>query len=133
VPIWLSQRHQPPVGATERPTTTRAEAVDQKKFLTLAETALVTGVAKRSLQRLIADGQFPVVRFGRCVRIPVAALEAMAEAAIESVVGADSDISATGRRDGSHPSHGLARVSGRSCITEARRAHEMGDRAFRAT
>ena len=58
--------------------------MDQKKFLTLAETALVIGVAKRSLQRLVADGRFPAVRFGRSVRVPVAALDAMAEAAIRA-------------------------------------------------
>jgi excisionase family DNA binding protein len=67
--------------------------VAERKFLTLAEAALVTGVAKRSLQRLVADGRLPVVRFGRCVRVPVAALDEMAAGAIAAALKAAAEAS----------------------------------------
>lgn len=48
--------------------------MDGEKFLTLAETARVARVSKRTVERMVAAGLLEVVRFGRAVRVPVTAL-----------------------------------------------------------
>lgn len=48
--------------------------MDGEKFLTLAETAAVARVSKRTVERLVKSGALEVVRFGRAVRVPIAAL-----------------------------------------------------------
>lgn len=65
----------------------------EKKFLTYAETAQVTGVNERSIRRLVATGELPSVRFGSCVRVPAAVLDAMVAAAIAATTGDTAEAS----------------------------------------
>jgi excisionase family DNA binding protein len=48
-------------------------------LLTAAEVAEILKVSLRSVRRLIADKELPIVRIGRAVRIRPEALEAMIE------------------------------------------------------
>jgi excisionase family DNA binding protein len=56
--------------------------VARRRFLGVAETALVLGIGKRTLERAIAEGRFPAVRVGRRLVIPERAIDLMAEQAI---------------------------------------------------
>jgi excisionase family DNA binding protein len=56
--------------------------VDEKKFLTIAETSATTGVAESTLRTLAGDGRLPIVRFGRGIRVPVVYLDMMAADAV---------------------------------------------------
>jgi excisionase family DNA binding protein len=53
-----------------------ATAVQQRHFLTVDETALRLRVSARTIRRLIANGELPVVRVGSQIRIDEAELEA---------------------------------------------------------
>jgi excisionase family DNA binding protein len=64
--------------------------VGDEMFLTIAEAALVTKLAKRSVERLVAAGRFPAVRFGRSLRVPVKGLQVMAETAARTCSVVDS-------------------------------------------
>lgn len=65
--------------------------MDDPKFLTVAQAAMAIGITKRSAQRLVAAGALPVVRFSRrTVRVPVAALDALAQDAIDAIKGTES-------------------------------------------
>lgn len=66
----------------------------ETKFLTVAETALACRMHKRTVQRLIADGVLPVTRFtDRVIRVPVAALDGLAAAAIAATTGDTAEAS----------------------------------------
>ena len=47
--------------------------------LTVAEAAARLRVSPKSIYKAVKNGQLPVVRFGRTIRIPVHALERMLE------------------------------------------------------
>lgn len=55
-------------------------ATDQTLLLNLEEVADQLRCTRRNVERLIADHQLPVVRFGRSVRVERAALEAFVAA-----------------------------------------------------
>lgn len=60
----------------------------EKLVLTIGETAEVLGVSVHTVQRRIKAGQIPVVRYGRCPRVPVKALE---ESIARQTSGSSSD------------------------------------------
>lgn len=53
----------------------RREKIDERSSLTYGEAARTHAISKRAMERLVANGEIKVVRFGRSVRIPVTELE----------------------------------------------------------
>ena len=51
------------------------ETVNERLLLTVEETARRLGIGRTLAWRLVRQGEFPVVRLGRCVRIPRQALQ----------------------------------------------------------
>ena len=56
---------------------------DERQFRSVAEAARVFGVSEMMLYRAIRDGQFPAVRIRGRLIVPLRAIEAMVDAAIE--------------------------------------------------
>jgi len=54
------------------------------KWLTVNETAKILGVSGMTLYRAINAGAFPAVRIGQRICVPAAALEKLADIAIEN-------------------------------------------------
>jgi excisionase family DNA binding protein len=55
--------------------------VTEKFLITPQEAAAMLGIGRTKTYDLIAAGQLPSVRIGRCVRVPLAGLRAWIEAA----------------------------------------------------
>lgn len=53
------------------------EAAKQQELLTVEQFALLTQFHQQSIYRLIAKGDLPIVRIGRAVRIPRAAIRVL--------------------------------------------------------
>ena len=53
------------------------------RFLSMADTARRHSVSYKLIQKLVSEGTLPCVRFGRLVRIPVAALEQWEQAQLK--------------------------------------------------
>jgi len=51
----------------------------QKLFVKVPEAADLIGIGRSKAYELVASGEWPAVRIGRSVRIPLSALEAWAE------------------------------------------------------
>lgn len=58
-------------------------------FYSVPETARMLGTSEMTLYRAIQEGQFPAVRIRGRLIVPAKAIEALAEAALQSVVDAD--------------------------------------------
>jgi excisionase family DNA binding protein len=56
---------------------------DERQFRSVAEAARVFGVSEMTLYRAIREGQFPAVRIMGRLIVPLRAIEAMVDAAIE--------------------------------------------------
>jgi excisionase family DNA binding protein len=55
-----------------------------KKLLTVAEAAIVTGCSRSLLYQRVMRGEIPSIKIGRARRIPVAALEEWIERQLEA-------------------------------------------------
>lgn len=73
------------------------DAWRSKLVLTVDETAEVLGVSRHTVQRRIKDGQIPVVRYGRCPRVPVQALvesiDRQTTGGVDAVLAPPSEVS----------------------------------------
>lgn len=58
-------------------------------FYSVPETARMLGTSEMTLYRAIQEGQFPAVRIRGRLIVPAKAIEALAEAALQSVADAD--------------------------------------------
>lgn len=47
----------------------------ERKLLKATEVAQIMGIGRSLVYELIAQGQIPSIRLGRCIRIPVEALQ----------------------------------------------------------
>ena len=52
------------------PLTGQPAALDQVRFLTVAEVAAIMRVSKMTVYRLVHSGELPAARFGRSYRVP---------------------------------------------------------------
>jgi excisionase family DNA binding protein len=52
-----------------------AETVTERLLLTVEEAARHLGIGRTLAWRLVREGELPVVRLGRCVRVPWQALQ----------------------------------------------------------
>jgi excisionase family DNA binding protein len=57
----------------------------ERVLITPAEAAEVLGISVRTVYRVIRRGDFPVVRVGRCPRIPLKALNRWVDSQIEDL------------------------------------------------
>ena len=68
----------------DRKTGIHQEPRRQAEVLTAAEAASLLRVSLKSIYKAVNNGQLPVLRFGRIIRIPVHALERMLEGSTPS-------------------------------------------------
>jgi excisionase family DNA binding protein len=57
---------------------------DRPRFYSVSQVARIFGMSKVTVYRAIADGDFPAVKVRNRLIIPAQAIEAMAEAAVQS-------------------------------------------------
>ena len=58
--------------------------MDQRLALRVEEAARSVGIGRSKAYGMVASGEWPAIRIGRCVRVPVAGLRAWLEAQVQA-------------------------------------------------